>query len=107
MSTLIFTPSHTTLISDYSFLAHLEKLYGTPWGIMTNFQMPLCKKRERLMRWYNERIKFVLEYGREFDFQIDVTLQDIEHAIAILKRIETALEEHLALLRAGKPVLLL
>ena len=46
-------------MSNYAFLHQIEKIYCSPLEILGNFSLPLCKKIERLSRWYNDRSKYL------------------------------------------------
>lgn len=84
----MWTGVMTIQCRDFAYLNKVEKFFCSPWNIVKNFSIPAFRKKQILMRWKDERTRYLFVNGRDYDFLSDEKLKEISEALEFMCRAE-------------------
>lgn len=80
-------------ISDFTYMISLKRIFFSPRNLLYFPSLPSARKRDLLRRWRDERMRYLFENARDYDFMIDQEIEDLQNTVKLAKAIMSAEEE--------------
>jgi hypothetical protein len=75
-------------------MTSLKRIFFSPRNLLYFPSLSSARKRELLRKWQDERMRYIFETGRDYDFMLDKEIDDLQSSVNIVKAIVVAEEEN-------------